>query len=319
MAAHPEHTITAPRRWTAGLAALVGALALAATLAVAPAGATRVAGPAAHQRVAGSTTGGGYVALGDSYASAPVIPTQLSPTGCDRSSSNYPHLVAAALGLSLTDVTCGGATTADMTGAQQLAGGGTNPAQLEAVNASTSLVTLTVGGDDLGFSSILENCLAYTPLGPTSVGWTCRSHYDAGGVDSLATAISVTGPKLVGVLAQIHALAPRARVLVVGYPAILPPTGAGCWPRMPFTLTDAAYLRSVEVDLNAMLASVAARNGATYVDTYDPSTTHNACAPESTRWVEPVLPEGAAPVHPNAAGEAAMASMVEASLRPASA
>jgi len=93
-----------------------------------------------------------YVALGDSYASGPVIAPQLAdPAGCLRSGRDYPHLVAQAIGLQLTDATCGGATTTDMTGPQTIADGLVGP-QIDAVQPHTALVTLTVGGDDLGFS-----------------------------------------------------------------------------------------------------------------------------------------------------------------------
>ena len=257
-----------------------------------------------------------YAALGDSYASGALIPTQLAdPAGCVRSNRNYPHLVAAALHLVLTDVSCGGATTADMTGVQQVSSG-PQPPQLDAVHRSTSVVSLTVGGDDLGFSDIIENCLALTPLGPTRVGLTCRDHYDAGGVDQLAAAVARAGGQLGEVLGRVHALAPRARVFLVGYPAIFPPTGSGCWPQMPFTRTDVTYLRDTELDLDHTLATVARAHRTTYVDTYTATESHNACQPEAVRWIEPVLPDAkAAPVHPNAAGQQAMARLLTAALR----
>jgi len=257
-----------------------------------------------------------YVALGDSYASGPVIAPQLSdPAGCLRSGRDYPHLVAQAVGLQLTDATCGGATTADLTDPQTITGGLVGP-QIDAVQPHTALVTLTVGGDDLGFSSIIMNCLALTPFGPTKVGLTCRSHYEAGGTNQLATLLAGAAARLGDTLQRIHAIAHRARVFVVGYPAILPASGDGCWPQMPFTLTDANYLRSTELALNAMLARVAQANGAAYVDTYTPSEAHSACQSEAARWIEPVIPsQPAAPVHPNAAGEAGMAGLVAQAIR----
>ena len=61
-----------------------------------------------------------YTALGDSYAAGPLIPNQsLNPLGCLRSDHNYAHLTAAAKGLTLTDVSCSGATTNDMTESQR--------------------------------------------------------------------------------------------------------------------------------------------------------------------------------------------------------
>ncbi len=253
-----------------------------------------------------------YVALGDSYASGPFIPDQqTNPSGCLRSDHNYAHLVAQAIGLNLTDVSCTGATTADLTGPQSTTSG-TNPAQLNAVSKSTAVVTLSIGGDDLGFTSVIENCVALTPWGPTKSGLTCKSLYDPNGVDRLAAAIAATKPRIAAALQKIHTQAPNAKVFVVGYPDILPSTGDGCWPRMPFTHTDAPYLENTEVELNAMLSTVSASNGATYIDTYIPSEGFNACTAGSVRWIEPIVPTTlAAPVHPNVSGEAGMARIIE--------
>jgi hypothetical protein len=113
------------------------------------------------------------------------------------------------------------------------------------------------------------------------------------------------------VLDAVHARSPQARVLVVGYPAIMPDTGSGCWPSMPIAFNDVAYLRAKEKELNAMLAAQAAAHGATYVDTYTPSIGHDVCTSSSVRWVEPIIPGNtAAPVHPNARGMAGMAAAV---------
>src|SRR5262250_1331586 len=83
--------------------------------------------------------GARYVALGSSFAAGPGIETQLG--SCSRSDHNYAHLVAAALELELTDVSCGGATTANILDTPQ---GGATP-QLAAVGADTALVTVTIG------------------------------------------------------------------------------------------------------------------------------------------------------------------------------
>jgi lysophospholipase L1-like esterase len=182
---------------------------------------------------------------------------------------------------------------------------------LTAVGSGTQVVSLQVGGDDLGFTSIIENCVALTPWGPTKVGANCRNYYDPNGNNSLANAITALAQPIGSILADIHTAAPNAKVFVVGYPDILPQNGA-CWPSMPFETADAEYLNSVEQDLNTMLQETARTNGATFVNTYTPSEGHNACTAESTRWVEPIVPASPAdPVHPNANGEAAMANELE--------
>jgi lysophospholipase L1-like esterase len=256
-----------------------------------------------------------YVALGDSYTSGPKIPTQSSAAGgCDRSNHNYPSDVAAdtALGLTLTDVSCSGATTANILNTtEDVSPGPNNPYQLSAVTSGTAVVSLQVGGDDLGFTSIIENCVALTPWGPTKVGANCRNYYDPNGNNTLASAITALTQPIATILADIHHTAPNAKIFVVGYPDILPQNGA-CWPSMPFETADAEYLNSIEQDLNTMLQTTAGANGATFVNTYTPSESHNACTPKSTRWVEPIVPASPAdPVHPNANGEAAMAQELE--------
>jgi lysophospholipase L1-like esterase len=268
---------------------------------------------------AGAT--GTYVALGDSYTSGPDIPTQsTNPPGCLRSDHNYPSDAATALGLTLTDVSCSGATTADMSSPQTLATGPANPPQFSPLSSTTGVgvVSLQVGGDDLGFTSIIENCVALTPWGPTRVGANCKNYYDPHGNDSLKAAITVLQSKIAALIAQIHSLAPSAEVFVVGYPAILPQSGA-CWPSMPFETGDAQYLNQTEVELdNALEAAATSVNYATYVNTYTQSIPHNACASEANRWVEPLVPASPAyPVHPNANGEAAMALALEAAIKSA--
>lgn len=116
-------------------------------------------------------------------------------------------------------------------------------------------------------------------------------------------------------LDEISARAPDAGVLVVGYIAILPNSGFGCWPSMPIAFRDVPYLRAKHIELNAMLETQAAAHGASYVDVYTPSIGHDACTSLGTRWVEPIIPGNlAAPVHPNARGMAAVADVVAASV-----
>jgi lysophospholipase L1-like esterase len=286
-----------------GAAALGGALALTAA-AVSPA----AAHGAPHQ---GTTYHGKpgvhYVALGDSYTSGPGIPTQVD-ANCTRSNRNYPSLVAAAgRYASFTDVSCGGATTVQMWQAQ-----GTNGPQLDAVTRDTTLVTLQIGGNDIGFGSIIATCAGLSAGAPA--GDPCKEHYDpAGGADQLTAAIVRTAPKVAQVLRAVHHQAPHARVVVVGYPDLLPDTGPGCFPAVPFAAGDVPYLRGTEKGLNAMLRVEALLHGAEYVDTYGPTVGHDMCQAPAVRWIEPLVPAApAAPAHPNATGEQAMATAVAA-------
>jgi lysophospholipase L1-like esterase len=206
-----------------------------------------------------------------------------------------------------------GAATRDLSQAQHTSGPA-NPAQLDALSAADRLVTVQIGGDDIGFSGIATTCgeLSLTNL----TGDPCRQHYTKGGPDQLAQAVAQAAPEVAAALATIRQRAPHARLLVVGYPDILPVRGNGCWPEVTVARGDLPYLRGVETGLNTMLKAQAARAGATFVDTYTPSIGHDACQRESTKWVEGLIPTSAAlPLHPNALGEAAMAREIEAALR----
>jgi hypothetical protein len=267
-----------------------------------------------------SSGGTKYVSLGDSYTAGPLIPKQqLDPLGCLRSDHDYPHLTAAALHLQLTDVSCTGAETKDMTRSQSIYFGETAAPQFDALDKSTKVVSLGIGGNDINFSTIVENCLATSSSGPTRVGQTCKSFYTAGGVDQLAAVISATAPKVAAVITGIkQRAASGVKIFVMGYPALLPATGTGCFPQMPLTTTDVPYLRQVALELNGTLRSVANANGATYVDVYTSEVPFNACTPASTRYVEPIIPSNpAAPVHPNARGMAHDAALLTAAMQKA--
>ncbi len=254
---------------------------------------------------------GPYIALGDSYTSGPLVPTPIADAGpCERSDHDYPALVAVARRVAaLRDVSCGGAST-DSMGAAQFPG---MPPQLDALGPDARLVTVGVGANDIGLMGVVSTCAV---LGlADSLGSPCRDHYTAGGVDQNAVSIREASAKVALVLAAIRRRAPRARLLVVGYPDILPHAGPGCWPHVSIAPGDLPYLRSVEQGLNAMLAVQAARNGATFIDTYGPSIGHDVCQEAGTRWVEWLeLSSPAAPIHPNALAMVSDALQVLAAL-----
>src|SRR3954451_8851072 len=121
-----------------------------ARLAVALLAAVALAAPAA-------SAAPGYVALGDSYAAGPLIPVQLPPFGCLKSSSNYAHLAQLTFNYpEFADPTCSGAKTGDMTQTQTVTPG-PNPPQFDSLSPDTALVTLQIGGNDIGFSSIAQD------------------------------------------------------------------------------------------------------------------------------------------------------------------
>lgn len=249
-----------------------------------------------------------YVALGDSYTAGPGIPRE-THRACSRSDHNYPSLVAEALGAdSFTDVSCSGARTDDMTGKQF---GWVKP-QLDALEPSTSLVTVGIGGNDIKFGEIAYTCGSMGRSNPA--GSPCTDHYTRGGRDRISERITETYDHLKAVLHGIRDRSPAA-VFVVGYPRILPEEGSCHGRNMPIAPGDYPYLTAKTRELNEALSRAASAQGATYVDTYTPSKGHDVCAPADERWIEGAVPVSpAAPVHPNALGMRGMADEVLAAL-----
>jgi lysophospholipase L1-like esterase len=297
----------------AAVAAALAAIALAAC------------SPAAPEPGAAPYRGGDYVALGDSYTAGPDIPDPAGrPAGCERSSRSYPFLVARALDLrsgQLRDMSCGGATTADMTAAQRT-GNGTNLAQLSALSAATTLVTIGLGGNDIGFEPVLTRCAELDIL-PVLISrgasalTPCQDYYAWSGGTGIEQRIQDAGRRMAAVLAEIRARAPHARVYVIGYPDLLPAAARpACSLSLATTAGDLALLNDQEQRLNATLRERAAARGASYVDTYAPSAGHDACAAAGTRWTEPLLPSSpAARMHPNANGERQLARVIVQAIR----
>jgi GDSL-like lipase/acylhydrolase family protein len=252
---------------------------------------------------------GGYVALGDSYTAGPLIPLQIPPLGCLKSNNNYAHLAQRSLRYEqFRDPSCTGAKTQDMTQPQGVTPG-PNPPQFDSLSADTVLVTITIGGNDIGFSSILQDCFTFQRTGSP-----CRDRYVVNGRDEISARIEATAPKVAAVFQGIHARSPQADAYVLTYAAIFPERGTvGCWPQMPVADGDIAYLRDKQRQLNAMLVEQAGRNDVGVIDWYAASIGHDACKPPLVRWVEPAVPaNAAAPVHPNLFGMNGAARLVRA-------
>lgn len=272
--------------------------------------------PASGAGPAGSSSptvlSGRYVALGDSYTAAPDIAGGAvggpagQPAGCGRARRNYPRLVARRLHLTLADESCNGATTADLAGHQQV-GTDSAPAQLDALTPDTALVTLGIGGnDDAVFVHLVSTCFALAQSDPT--GAPCAK---AAGMDMATvqrTIAQVLSGRLASVIAEIAARSPQARILLVGYPQIVPATGH-C-PQMPLAAGDYAYARGIIEGLNAGMQQAAQAGGASYVDTWSASAGHDICAADP--WIAGAVPAGpAAPFHPYAVEQRVVAGLVE--------
>ena len=225
-----------------------------------------------------------YVALGDSFTAGPLIhPIRLDrPLGCVVSGRNYPARLAAYFDVeSYTDVSCSGARSQHLRKPQKTALG-TNAPQLEALSSETDLVTLGMGGNDFGlFGSMIATCTEVAKDHPR--GQPCRKHFtNKRGVDTkMRDARRIRGHIARSVRA-IAKRAPDAKIVVVGYPRILPPIGT-C-DEVPFAKGDYRWGDKVERRLNKSLRQGAKRNGATYINMYPASVGHDACS-DGVSWV----------------------------------
>lgn len=282
---------------------VAAAAAVVTLLACPPTSAAQTVGTAKH-----------YVALGDSYASGPGIPEQRTdPIGCQRSTNNYPALLAPALRIrDYTDVSCGGARTENMTAAQPVRPD-PNPPQFDALRPDTDLVTITIGGNDIDIGGLWVTCALLGPTDPS--GNPCQRQATADGTDRYAQHIAAAAPKVARVLDGIRRRSPHATVLLVGYLRILP-RATGCYPAFTIARGDVPYVDGVEQQLTAMLAEQASKHGAMFVDPYASSSGHDACQAPGAKWVEGAHPtSAAAPDHPNDTGMHEVADFALAVLR----
>ncbi|WP_414719890.1 SGNH/GDSL hydrolase family protein [Umezawaea sp.] len=244
-----------------------------------------------------------YVALGDSAAAGPLIPDQdLVHPGCLRSSRNWPSVLASSLGVGqFRDVTCSAAVADDFEGSQTTFLGAVPP-QFDALTPTTDLVSVTIGGNDIGLVGAALGCVN---LLPEPVGVSCEARLTAGGVDQLAAKVDAFAPEFAAVLDGIHARSPLAKIVVVGYGTYIRP--GGCYPAQPLWGRDSDYIQASINRLNAAFAAEARAHGATFVDIAPPSVGHDVCAPVADRWFEGLVPTTvAAPLHPNRNGMAAI-------------
>lgn len=246
-----------------------------------------------------------YVALGSSMAAGPGIRPAVagSPFAAGRSTRNYPHLVARARNLDLVDVTFSGATTAHLLTDRQLGA----PPQIEALDGSESLVTITIGGNDVGYVPLLTAASMFGPLAPILpvTGALLDGAERQRALDDIEAALRAVGT-------AVRDRAPQARVLFVDYLTLMPPAGTRAG-RLPVHVADLA--RHVAGELERHTAAAAALTGCEIVRAGQASRAHH---PWSARpWTVGAglpLPWRPWPFHPNTAGMAAVAELVAAQL-----
>lgn len=286
------------RTVAAGAVAALATSLFAATVGSAPASATT------------EYATGTYVALGDSFTAGPGIPESVPDTGiCARSNHNYPSLIAKEIKpATFKDVSCSAAVTDNMENPQAGV-----PPQFDALDNNTELVTVGIGGNDVGFAGIVATCVGLAATNPD--GKPCTEHYNQGGVDQLEKTFAETAPKIGAVLQGIHKRAPNAKVVLVGYVSIQPEKKSDCAPGNPnaemVAVKDLPYLSAKEKSFRDVLSEQAAQNDAIFVDSYAASVGHSACQAPGVRWIEGILNiQGAVAVHPNALGMENVAGLV---------
>lgn len=243
-----------------------------------------------------------YVAMGDSFAAGSLVLPAKELLTCARSAVNYASIIASKLQpAAFRDVTCGGAQTTHFANPQPGIIAGTAAPQYNALSPDTTLVTVGIGGNDIGLVGLAVSCVNLLPPG---VGTSCKAANTAGGVDKLAQKIDAFAPTYGTVIEEIRQRAPQAKILMVGYPTGI--KKGGCWPVVPVWSMDADYLQASLTRLNLRMAEQARAHGATYVDLATPSIGHDMCKGAATRWIEGLIPSvgtnGIVPLHPNAAG-----------------
>jgi lysophospholipase L1-like esterase len=267
------------------LGAGLAALAMAVGLAVAPA------------QAADKTK---YVALGDSYAAGQGAGPYLDD--CYRSANAYSELAADAMAVKLVrNEACSGKTTQDVV-----------KSQLRHLNKSTELVTITAGGNDLKFGEIVTYC-GSAMVNPTVAG---AALCDKAGADATARIASgQLAGDVASMIRSVKAAAPRAKVVVTGYPYLYDPVAPGRPDPVSRFIDKATFLAN---GLNDAISRAAGATGATYVDVTAAFAGHgiDSAAP----WInlDPSAPTSPDNFHPNAKGyKAYLASLSKAKAYPA--
>jgi len=222
-----------------GLASLAGALVLVLCLA------------------ASATAADRYVALGDSYSSGVGTNSYTLSSSCLRSAYAYPYLEAQARpNTALVFAACSGATTTDVMNNQ-----------IASVTADTALVSITIGGNDAGFSNVIVSC---TTLG-------CGS-----AISNAQNIIRTTLPgRLDTVYSAIRSRAPNAKVLVLGYPRVF--SSSGCLGTTGIDAGERTSLNQTADLLDSVISARAAAYGFTYRSAIPSWIGHAVCS--SSAWL----------------------------------
>ena len=230
-----------------------------------------------------------YVALGDSYSSGVGTRVFYEEAGeCDRSPDAYGPKVAAAKGYTLSFQACSGAKTPEV-----------NEKQLGTLSSTTSLVTITIGGNDAGFSNVIINCALYY--------FTCGS--------AISEANEFIAKKLPALLEttykDIRAKATTAKVVVLGYPKLFTKEGTTCNVNF-LTSGNEKKMNETAEKLDAVIKARAEAMKFTFINPTVPFESHEVCA--SVEWLNGQSNPLSESYHPNVKGQEEFTTLVNAAI-----
>ncbi len=256
-------------------------------------------------------------ALGSSFAAGISIPPATGPKAASRSASNYAHLLSSSLSAQLTDLTISGATLKSIAFEPQITRSGESfPPQVEGLEKDVEVVTITAGGNDLGYvgALMLDSVKSYT-VG--SLACNLYDYFSSADEEKEAMSEEELTELYLQVLDAIHARAPKAKVFIVEYLTLLGPDAKP--GDVPLSAEQIVYHRSIGEKLQRATAKAAdaRKEWCECAHVHHLSREHGIGSNEP--WVEGfglgMLVRGIAPFHPNAAGHRAVAGMLEEKLR----
>ena len=226
-----------------------------------------------------AATGEGYVALGDSYSSGVGTGSYTLDSACKRSVYAYPYLYAQSHpGTSLSFVACSGAKTSDLL-----------TTQIQAVTDTTTLVTMTIGGNDIGFANLIYQCTLSD----------CSAALDA----TRANLETTLGAALDRVYTSVKSRAASgAKVIVLGYPRVF--STSSCFGTLGITSTERTKANALADALDGVIAAHTRADGVTYRSAIAAFTGHAVCS--SSPWLNGLnLLNTGESYHPNRSGNSA--------------
>jgi len=246
----------------------VARLCTAVLVVVAACAVFTAAGPA-------GTTTWNYVAMGDSYSSGVGTGSYTLDSACKRSVYAYPYLFTQTHSIGTFNfVACSGAKTTDLIAKQ-----------LPSLSATTNLVTMTIGGNDIGFASLIQQCTLSNCV--TTL------------VNTTASLGSTLGPALDTAFSDVKQAAPNATVVVLGYPHVF--STSSCLGTLGISSTEEKDANALADALDSLISSYATKYKFIYKSAIGPWTGHAVCS--SSPWLNGLnLFNTGESYHPNTAG-----------------